>query len=267
MTSYESFEDGKITFVHNDRVAFTTDGKLVNLLPPEYDYSGILSCVFSDPPKATKSHMHQAVIERIDFASPSNWGRGSRCVAWVSVPGREWEKETVICPLPSPDVDFVVIKAKFQRTTAPTHDWCGKPVIPMVDQNVTIPFTGSVHLENGDPGLNRFMSIILSGNNLVMHQQETILNTQANYGSWDDQPGTAGRYRTEWTAHGGSGIPVWADVGAPWRRNTTDVVQSNGRPNFLSTMANGCSIPSDPTNYGSTWTITLNASFGIISKE
>jgi hypothetical protein len=268
MTSSESFDEGKITFVHNDRVAFTTDGKLVNLLPAAYDYSGTLACVFADPPKAM-AHMHQAMVTLIGIDPKEGewgWGRGSRCVAWVSVPGREWEKETVICPLPSPDIDFLVVNARFQRTVAPSHDWVGKPVIPMIDQGVSIPFTGSVHLESGDPGLNRFASIIRSGNNLVLHQQETILNTAANFGSWD-HASTGERFRTQWVAHGSPGIPVWADVGAPWRRNANQTVVNSGfTPSFLTTMANGCSIPSDPTNYGSTWAITLRVMFGVVSQ-
>jgi len=271
MTSSESFEGGKITIVHNDRVAFTTAGKLVNLLPAAYDYSGTVACVFADPPKS-RAYMHQAYQINHYVSGERRWGVSSRCVAWVSVPAREWSQETVICPLPSPDIDFVVINARFSRISAPSHAWCGRPIISMVNEGVTIPFTGTVHLESGDPGLQRLASIVRSGSNLVLHQQESILNCAGSFGSWTDHPsGTFEYSRTDWRAVGTPGLPVWADLGAPWRRNDAKSLPDQQiPPGFLTTCDLGgavaCSVPSDPTNFGSTWAITIHAMFGVVSK-
>ena len=275
MASYvDYFTDSKIKVVHNDRVAFTTDGKLVNLLPATYDYSGTIACIFADPPKSANGvYMHQAFLDNTFVSGVGYvWARGSRCVAWVGVKPREWSQETTICALPSPDVDFLVVKASFSRTSAPSHTWCGKSIKKMIKENVTIPFTGSVHLESGDPGLQRIVTPRISGGNLVLHQKESIVDTNANFGNWTASG--AGGYsavRTDWRKNPDAGLPVWADTGSPWRRNDADSrPDSFIAPPFLTTCDLGnsqqCSIPSDPTNYGSQWNITLNVMFGVTTK-
>lgn len=261
----------ELKWVDGTRTMMTSTGKLVPLLPAEYDYVGVQTFAYPDVAKS-KAYLHRWQTEYVTVNGADYfWGRGSACVAWVGARPQEWSQTTVLETAPA-GADFAVVLAKFTRTAVPTHGWVGgQPVNVHVDQNVTIPFVGSLLMETGDPGFARAASIYIDSlGRLVLHRQQSVSVPPGGWGSRETSSGTPGsngytEYGSDWYPMSQQCMPLFTGSGSPNKRHASDTrPDSIAVPSPLRTCDKGssaaCSI-TDTSDYGSTWQLNITVMY------
>lgn len=253
---------GEITIKSGSRTTFTTEGTLVNLLPSSFNYVDTVSVEFPQVLK-TKLYRHNWSIASVGF--DNDWGMGSAGQAWIGARPQEYSNVTVLESAPA-GVDFVQVFLRLSRTKAPTHTWSGLPIEVMPILGQYIPFSGSTMLETG-LGFARAASIYLSGGNLVLHKQQSVMKVPAGFGSVAG--GTlSNRYGTDWYGNPNQGLPVWIGGAGSQTADQKFIKAGPGGPSTslrLRTADFGGpnqAVITDATDYRSTWEFDIIAKYG-----
>lgn len=289
MTKGFQFDPGAGTIIFRDgaRDALVLpDGTLVNLLPTEFT----LTNHDESWPDADKDrvYFHTWNMQR---TGDENWWVSETGTIQIGAKPQEWASTVVLGDAPD-DTDIFCGLIRLQRTVAPSHNWAGIAIAPMVKQSVWLPFFGSVPLE-ACLGIFRAMSIYIdldSGSpthrKLILHKQQSVSVPSGGYG---DKPGSPGGEPPSistigWSngiSRNGGILEPNADQSIPvyWPgTNTTPHYQQYGPLDMYTgpgpiplalappkrTRKGGSQQPTitDPTNYGSTWRINLRGQFG-----
>lgn len=198
---------GQLKLVDGGRSVLTTDGLLVNLLPPENDYNETIDVAFPDFTKDYCYNWWWTVSGPV--VSKYNYDNG--CRTQYTIPKQDWSNVTTLFRAPT-GANIFVAMIRINRILAPTHNWAGNPVQVLPETNAWLPFTGSVLVE-AEIGMARAFSLYITGGNLVLHQQQSISVPPGGYGYYGDpaSPGPPSSLRRggEWVYSSKQGIPVY----------------------------------------------------------
>lgn len=265
MSGFELFDgDTKMRITYDDRTVMTTDGTLINLLPPEYDISETFNIVFPD---IVKDYLYnwRHIFSYTSLGEMVGYDSG--CTTMLTACPQEFDQTTNIVSSP-PDADIFVGAIRLTRTVAPSHNWAEVEIEPLPPMGVEIPFiSGSVLVETA-LGMARAFSIYVDGGFLKLNRQHSVSTAP---GGWDfygtqfnnlnPQSGGGGE-----NVNGGTrGIPIL-------HRQTVNVPSFQQNASLLSPPYDGrtrrggpaaCEIPNPSAyNYGSTYQAILTGSFG-----
>lgn len=271
MSGLELFNDNtEIKITYGDRTVLTTEGTLINLLPPSYDISYTFNITFPDIIKGYWYWWRHA----FSWTSlGSTVAYDSSCLTTLTACPQEFEEVTNIVSVPS-GADFFSGKIRFSRTVSPSHTWDGSVIQPLQPISVDIPLIGSSSfLMESVFGFSRACSIYISDGQLKLNREQSVSvppggwNFYGNaFSSLSPSSGSGGE-----NVHGGTaGIPILQfalnnvpsyEISNP--NFTAPAYDERTRRGYTGTGANVCPIPNPSDyNYGSTYQAILTGSFG-----
>ncbi|MHA6690606.1 hypothetical protein [Devosia sp. A449] len=261
MSGSFGIESGQIVVRKDGRTVLTTGNSLVQFLTSEQTFAA--NAVFPDVPKG-EIYMLQWNI----LYSASKWNYLFNNASCVGARPQEWTNSIVLGPVPA-GADTFIGRVRLNRTVSPTHSWANEALVPRVTQNEFVQLTGSILLEQVR-GFCRSLSVYISGGNLIVDMQQSCGPISGNFVTWgnfieggnslggeNSVPSGAGKYVH--TAHAGFTATGITDN---WTTSNPFIDSVVGT---YTKMRNGGSSEapySDPTNYGSTYAITVQGRFG-----
>lgn len=264
MSGFELFDgDTKMRITEGSRTVFTTDGTLINLLPPEDDISLSFSIAFPD---FTKDFLYNWLHEFSWNSGPQLVGMISGCATQLTIPEQNFAAESNLVAAPA-DADIFVGKILLNRTTAPSHTWNADTIDPIQPMNSQIPFISGSLLMEAQIGMVRACSIYVSGGQLKLHRQQSISTPPGGWGIY----GTSFVVFSPASGSGGenvygsqAGIPVHAiqslNTGSKtYPRNSAPPYDEEAR---YGVGVSQCSVSTSGFNYASAYSATLVGSFG-----
>ncbi|WP_449395596.1 hypothetical protein [Devosia riboflavina] len=267
MSGFELFDgDTKMRITNGSRTVFTTDGTLINLLPPAYDLNTTLTVAFPDIVKDFQYNWrhgfdYTALGDRVAF--------DSFCVCNLTARPQEYEVESTIVAAP-PGADIFVGRLSLARTLAPTHSWNGVAIQPKQPMGVHIPFVSGSLLIEAEVGIARAFSIFVSGGNLRLNIEQSVCTAPGGWGLY----GTAFHHISNPNDGGGGENVYGAAPGIPIIQvSTVNVAAVSMDADLFSwnwdqrtrygVGANQCPLPNYASyNYSSTYQVNLTGSFG-----
>lgn len=235
----------------------------MNLLPEADGYAGTINVPFPDFSKAWL-YIFAWQTDYNAFAEEYGWSSLGQTLL-TALP-QEWESTTVLASVPA-GADYFRGLIKLNRTTSPTHDWGGQPVNVLQPQNVWIPLTGSILVEN-ELIMARVFSIYIDGGNLVLYQKQSIGPAPGGYGLFGyglSAPTQADGSGGQWNGIGGEGLPIWGQVSEPYLKTSSGTAGGVFPPaGFLKHKWDGPdpASMSDPTSFASTYSVQIKGQFG-----
>lgn len=265
MSGFELFDgDTKMRILYGSRTVLTTDGVMVNLLPPGYDINASFNIVFPDINK----DYYYSWRHLFDYTALGNSvAYDSSCSTWLTALPQEFADETNIVAAP-PGADIFIGKIKLNRTAAPSHTWNGQDLTPLQPMNVEIPFVSGSLLMECSIGLTRAFSVYVSGGFLKLHRQHSVSTAPGGWGMF----GGSFNYLSPADGGGGenvfgstAGIPVvqFDLVNVPSAVRTADLFSDPYDARTRRGGPNQCAIPNPSSyNFSSTYQAILTGSFG-----
>lgn len=266
----------KLQVVNGSRTVFTTDGRLVNLLPTLRTFSG-RSLPYPDPPK---DYIYAWSGEDDRHFNPSPDGADAHeqtnfAQIYFTRTPQEYESSQVLMAAP-PGANTFFGFVKLNRVTDPTHTWYGRNLLPLQPENQWIAWQGSGLMEAA-LGLARVMHLVIEGGNLVLVAEQSVGPACGGaVHTWGDYPSASDIFNTSGDNSGGSfvvnstpGLVVWTSTSSPYRKASSRVIETNGDPSNFITHLRGSSDPVttvDPTNYQSVYSVDVKGYFGRISS-
>lgn len=258
---------GHFRITDGARQVFATDANLLMLLTAEQTFSATLS--FPDVPK-TEIYGWEWVSNDIPLSSSYGWGATGQSL--VGARPQEWNNTIVLGSVPA-GANIHMGRAAFTRTAAPSHAWIGYPIEVAVPQSVEMQIAGSFILEMA-PGFCRAASIYISGGNLVAYLQQSVGDGAGNFDSWGNAAPAAGDTAGGAnTSAGGASFPVYWNNSSPYRKVGSGTGTIGVGPGSVGAQVaaynNGGSQEatySDPTNYASTYSLTVKTRFGRLNS-
>jgi len=272
MSGFE-ISGGRIVITNGARTVATTDGTLLQFLTTEQSISGSVSF-----PNANKVRLYQWQygITRAPLDSFFVTRQAGNSVGALP---QKWTNQVTLAAAPS-GADIFIGRVSLARTASPSHTWLAQPLSPVIPTGVAIPVNGgtSFLIEMG-PGISRAFTIDIEGSNLVAKLDQSVGPAAGNFGTNGSMPpvwppnSTSDNFRAgaENTAVGGvAGIPIWWDLGSFVAEGGTysgtigpgSVSAGIAWANALK-LGGANEIPySDPTNYGSTYALSISGRFG-----
>lgn len=275
--SFEIVGD-RFVITNGDRTVATTNGTLLQFLTAEQVFTGSVSF-----PDATKNQLYS--WEYFITRAPGDNFRGD--VSWFSAVGarpQEWSSTVVLGAAPA-GADLFVGRIVLSRTSAPSHTWAGQTISPVMPTGVQIQLDGSMPIELA-PGLARALTIDVVPNanpslpgQLVASLQHSVGPAAGGFGQTGTVPAVAPttsippndvtRGRENITTSGVAALPVFWRLFAPYY-NSGNVEGSGFQGQIaVSTYVNSCryggaraAAYDDPTNYASTYSLTVRGRFG-----
>ena len=266
MSGFELFDGNtKMRITNGSRTVFTTDGTLINLLPPAYDISTTLWVAFPDINKDYQYNWRHG----FDYtALPTKMvAFDSFCVCNLTALPQEYEAESTIAAAPA-GADIFVGQLALARTVAPSHTWNGVTIQPKQPTGVSIPFVSGSLLMEAEVGLARAFSIFVAGGNLRLNVEQSVCKAPGGWGLY----GSAFNWLSP--ADGGGGENVYGSVaGLPILQVSTNNVAAQAEAADLFNrrwdqrtrigFPNACPLPNWASyNYSSTYQVNLTGSFG-----
>lgn len=272
MSGFE-ISGGQIVITNGARTVATTGGTLLQFLTASATYTTNL--VFPD---ATKGELYQWQYA-ITRAPGDNFAATRLARSTVGAKPQEWTNNIVLAAAPA-GADIFIGRATLVRTVAPSHTWLGQTISPVIPQSVPIQINGGSMIVEGAIGITRSLTIDIDSGDLVAKLEHSVGPAAGNFNSQGTVPPqvpstsippnnvTSG---SENVAVGGvAGFPVyWTDT-APYYIN--DGQGFVGFPtgaaaaiNFAAAARYGGASQatySDPTNYSSTYSLSLTGRFG-----
>jgi hypothetical protein len=248
------------------RTVLTTQGTLINLLPPAYDVGLTFNIVFPD---FSKDYLY-GWKHRFDYTSLGNAvGYDSFCNTQLTIPAQNFVDEINLIAAPTSS-DIFVGSIVLNRISAPSHTWAGTSIDPLQPMGVKIPFVSGSVLTEAEFGMVRAFSIYVSGGQLKLHRQQSVSTPPEGWGLFGQQ------YNWNAPSSGGGGENVnGGAAGIPVLQVDTQNVESTSVSPATSTFApiydqrtrrgfaNACAIPNPANyNYGSTYQAILTGAFG-----
>lgn len=246
MTRSFKTESGELVARDGSRVVFTTAGIPIVLLPAAHDLAlGPIAVNYPDAPKDNFITYHNK------YVSLGN-SRQESAQSGITATPQQWNAGYILAAMP-PKCDHLLVSALLQRTAAPSHDWGYEPLIVRPPQNAWIPMPGSMLLEAA-AGISRLLHVYPSGGNVILELDQSVSVAPSGYGT-----------RTVTTAEFWNvscavteGLPVYMPTGAPYFTSGiytgTGNTHGRGRPGQPSLA--------DPTNYASSYALSLRLRFG-----
>lgn len=262
---YNGNQDFRI--LDGTRTVLTTEGMLINLLPPEEDIDLTFSVIFPD---FSKDYLYnwQHIFGYTSLGN--SVGYDSACQVQLTIPEQSFEDEINLMAAPTSS-DIFVGSITMNRTSAPSHTWNGLPINPLQKMGSLTPFISGSVLAEAAIGMARAFSIYVSGGFLKLHRDQSVSTA----------PGGWGGYGTtyDWVnpADGGGGENVFgSNPGIPVLLTATNDVaayQVSPANSPVGTVPsdtrtrrggpNACAIPNPASfNYGSTYSVNLKGAFG-----
>lgn len=267
MSGFELFDgDTKMKITLGSRTVMTTDGTLINLLPPSQDVNITFSVSFPD---FSKDYVYN--WQHFFSYGGGNVAYNSACAVAVTIPAQEWAQETNILAAPS-GADIFVGRLSAIRTVAPTHGWNGEDLTPLQPMGVVIPFISGSLLMEAKLGMARAMSIYVAGGQLKLHRQQSVSTPPGGWGLYGDQynaispnSGSGG----ENVNGGAQGLPVLQTA----TKTLTSYTRSGGigAPSYDERARRTASVSGhDPCplpnlsvySYATAYSVTLTGAFG-----
>lgn len=270
MSGFE-ISGGRIVITNGARTVATTGGTLLQFLTTEQTYSTSLSF-----PDASKTQLYQWQY-RVTRASFENFSVIRDAITAVGALPQEWSSVPIISAVPA-GADIFIGRIALSRTANPSHTWLGQPLSPIVPTGVEIPVVGgtSILLEMG-PGISRALTIDIESGNLVARLEHSVGPPAGNFGSngvvpYALPPNTSDNFRRgaiNTSVAGSPALPIYVLPGAISQMAAYTSVMDAGSNSGGQGFANRAQLGgadqvaySDPTNYGSTYAITLKGRFG-----
>lgn len=276
MSGFE-IDGNKIVIRYGDREVATTDGTLLQFLTNEQVFSG--SITFPNVTK-TRIYLWYALVAR--FVG-DNFTVIDQAQNIVGAPPQEYSNTTILAPAVS-GADIFIGRIQLSRTTSPSHTWLGQPLSTVVPTNVQISLnSASTLLVEMAPGISRALTIDVEGGNLVAKIQQSVGPPSGNFGRQGNWSGSmippnstsdSTRRKSEnVSASGSPSLPIWWNESTGWQRqqNASGTIGPGGVLAAITlaerTQWSGPDrdtfVPySDPTNYTSTYSITVRGRFG-----
>lgn len=263
---------GRIVITNGARTVATTSGTLLQFLTDEQTFS--TSVAFPD---ANKTQLYQWQY-RVTRAPGDNFAVIREAITAVGALPQEWSSGPTIAAVPA-GADIFIGRIILSRTVSPSHTWLGQPLSPIVPTGVEIPVVGgtSILVEMG-PGISRAMTIDIEGGNLVTRLEHSVGPPAGNFGSNGVVPyalppnSTSDNFRRgaiNTSVAGPAALPIYVLPGAIAQQATytsaMDAGSNAGGQGFVNRAQLGGTdqVPYfDPTNYGSTYSLTIQGRFG-----
>jgi hypothetical protein len=270
--SFELLGD-RFVITNGDRTVATTNGTLLQFLTAEQAFTSTLTF-----PDINKSRLYQWQY-RLTRAPFDQFFMVREAGNAVGALPQEWSSSPVIASAPA-GADIFIGRVLLSRTTAPSHTRLGQPLAPAVPTGVEIPLVGgtSMIVETG-PGISRAMTFDIEGGNLVAKLQHSVGPAAGNFGTNGAMPpqvppnSTNDNFRRgaeNVSASGVPALPVWWNASAPYFISEGTEFSTGIGPGGLAIgWANRARYGgpdeapyTDPTNYTSTYAVTIRGRFG-----
>lgn len=266
-----------LEFFDGARVPLSTDGGLVGFLPAEQTYA--FNLAFPDVVKQA----HFFWTWRCTYQSGRFTTTSTGLAAPAAIP-QEWSDIVVIADAPAGANRFYG-RLQLFRTAAPSHSWVGKTIFAPAFAGLFVPVGGSLELERAN-AFGRVLSIYVADGSagrpgpvgkLVAYIEQSVGGPALGYenygpiaiGGLESFPVTGGGNTPSATA----GIPVWQSTSSPAYKSSFNVVDNPVTPprwhleyhRWASSTGDPRVDPplyADPTNYASTYSVTLVGRFG-----
>jgi hypothetical protein len=270
---------GPFTVTKDGRVVFTSNGRLVNLLPTVVSFTG-KELIFPDFDK-DNLYAWTYGVAYVSGTSPSIYKKGESCQVYITAQAQEYSDKIVLADAPA-GADFFLGQVRIDRTTAPASTWMGRTLGVLPIENQWMPFMGSCLLE-ADYGMCRAMHVYLDDvpssstyRKLVLEAQQSVSVPPGGYDtSFGDNDsllnsGGGGLVNGGNTASGSrNGLPIFARSGAKsygYDTNPNGSAQPGGTSSGPTSVyrwdgSSPCSR-SDPTSYTSIYSIDITGQFG-----
>lgn len=253
----------RISFLDGARVAASTDGTLVNLLPSFYEAT--VSLVFPD--LATSVLYNHWWITQ--YTESNKYITDEGCVTSVVAIPQEWSDTTILAAAPA-GADIFAASVNLTRTGNPSP-WGGATIDVLPKQGQWMPFFGSMLVE-AELNMARAFSLYIDGGNLVLHRQQSVGPASGGYGSYGNSAPVGAGGGPGVTSRGGSnsaistqGMPVYQIESKSIDSYIQEPFGLGSAPNKPVAMAYGgsqqCSL-ADPTNFQSTYSLQIKGRFG-----
>lgn len=273
MSGFELFDNGtKMRITYGDRTVLTTDGILVNLLPPEYDIDVTVDAVYPD---FTKDYIYTWVhgfryVKRPNATNDLTYNCAAQ--TGLTIPKQDWQTESTVATAPD-GADIWVGRVTLSRTTAPTHSWGGNPIDPLQPMDVAIPFISGSMLMESEVGMARAMSLYVTDEKLKLHLQQSVATAPGGWGIYGDEWRGVSGVTQSYQSGGGENVygaapgiavadyatvsnPEYSVTAAPFGNPPYDERSRRGG-------SNSCPLPNYSNyDFGSTYSVTIKGSFG-----
>ena len=264
MSGSFGFSGGQLVIQKDGRTVLSTSGTLVQFLTTERTFSQ--NCAFPDVPKG-EIYFYGYDVNYSALAGGYNYAFTN--ISTVGARPQEWSNQIVLGAVPA-GADIFWGRISLTRTVSPSHAWGNESLTPRVVQGQYMQITGSILLEQVR-GLSRVLSVFISGGNLIADLQQSCGPVSGNFGTWGSPLAEGSSARGgENSAPSGAGRLVYA--GNPGLTGTGTVENFYSSSPFIPDLVgtavrfqNGGtneSPYSDPTNYASTYAITVRGRFG-----
>jgi len=272
MTGSMKYEGGELVVRQGSRITMTTAGQMVQFLTTEQTYTASLAF-----PDVTKGELYGVQYD-VDYSAGVGYGYDVQNVSAVGALPQEWSNTLTLGAVPS-GADIFIGRATLTRTVSPTHNWLYGPINPRIPTGVAIQITGTFTLEE-ELGFGRQMSVYIADGsstrpgtpgNLSVHMNQSVGPACGGAGDWGkaltpNESAIGGR--NEFPS--GGGILVYQNASSPYTKRINGSTSSffagpNNLIDRVSSMYNGQSnqaVYSDPTNYASTYSLTVQGRYG-----
>ncbi|MEO9297558.1 hypothetical protein [Devosia alba] len=262
MAGAVGYVDGELVITKDGRTVLTTMGKLIQFLTTEQTFT--TSAVYPDVPKGEGYVWEYHVVKE-----PGGYSVAVDNSSSVLARPQEWTNQLVLGAVPA-GADIFIGRISLNRTVAPTHSWSSEALVPRVPMNQAMQITGSILLEQVR-GLGRVMSVFISDGNLVLDLQQSCGPVSGNFVTWgqplafeqsslggvNSAPSGPGKYvaLADIGYSGSGGVAKFSSTN-PFEETVLSIVSRYQKGG--STQA----VYSDPTNYGTTYAVTVKGRFG-----
>lgn len=234
----------KMVITQGARTAFTTDGTLVNLLPPAHDIvTGAIDLTW---PTFTKdcAYFYQGFNDGTTAAEFAQ--------SFTSIPPQEWNNASspvVLGTVPSPQVDFIDVQVNLSRIVNPSIMYNAQ-VPKVLPEGVWMDLSGSAIVEMAFGMARMFDVVIQAGQVQVILRQSFMAAPNA---WWTQNGGDIMDGGYGWSFNGQRGMPV-QEIDVFPRRTVLNRSRMRLGSNHLAY--------SDASNFSSVWRAYFKIAFG-----
>lgn len=270
MTKGFVFDTTKFVWQDGSRVAMTSAGDMVSLLPTKQTFSATLT--FSDPPK-DRVYLWTYDVAEVPLSSPTTFQKGEGCTSWVAATPQEQEVVQVLDTPPS-GAELFLGRVRLHRSTAPLSTWRGRTLGVLPKQDQWLPWYGSCKIEEED-GITRLMHLYLDAADsykLKLVAEQSVVDPPNGFGTFGHMPpgisnptGNGGGELVN--KNGVNGFPIMMiqsksrGYDAPVSGSAAYGGSAGSPSQFRVSGTSPCST-ADATNYQSVYTVDVELFYG-----